>query len=207
MISRGRFVWIHPRVLPLMNLSRFSSSGFQGQLMEAHILALCASNCIIRLICSWNSTSLKDVVDGSSRNVEFLNNKFGRIFVVFSTTNSLSKDPDIYSQTYWKNVLSSLLSMKVAFIAIICICDQKYFNNLVITLQEEDFVDDIFMEYVFYMVSKQEVPLSKSLGSLMNLPFLLYAYIFLYKKESLHNRRFWHQGIFQHGSPSTIFHF
>ncbi len=90
----------------------------------------------------------------------------------------LSEDLDIYSQTDWKNVFSSLLSMKIAFIAIICICNQKSFNNLVITLQEEDFVDDIFMEYVFYLVSKQEVPLLKSSGSLMNLPLLLYAYIF-----------------------------
>jgi hypothetical protein len=40
--------------------------------------------------------------------------------------------------------------MKVAFKAIICICDQKSFNNLVITLQEEDFMDDISMEYKFY---------------------------------------------------------
>jgi hypothetical protein len=40
--------------------------------------------------------------------------------------------------------------MKVAFKAIACICDQKSFNNLVVTLQEEGILGDIFMEYVFY---------------------------------------------------------
>lgn len=59
--------------------------------------------------------SLKDIMDSFSRNVDFLNNKFGRIFVVFSTMNSLIKDLDISSQTNWKNVFSSLLSMKVTF--------------------------------------------------------------------------------------------
>jgi hypothetical protein len=45
--------------------------------------------------------------------------------------------------------------MKVAFEAIIYICDQKSFNNLVVTIQEEDFKDDISMEYGFYQASKQ----------------------------------------------------
>jgi hypothetical protein len=40
--------------------------------------------------------------------------------------------------------------MKVNFKAIVCICDQKSFNNLVVTLYEEDFMDEIFMEYGFY---------------------------------------------------------
>ncbi len=40
--------------------------------------------------------NLKDVVDGSSRNVNFLNHKSRRTFVVFLTTNSLSKDLDVY---------------------------------------------------------------------------------------------------------------
>jgi hypothetical protein len=71
-------------------------------------------------------------------------------FPMFFTTNSLSKDLDIFSLIDWKSLLSSLFSMKVAFKAIICICDQKSFNNLVITLQEEDFMDDISMEYEFY---------------------------------------------------------
>ncbi len=31
--------------------------------------------------------SLKDIVDDSSRNVDFLNHKSGRTFVVFLTTN------------------------------------------------------------------------------------------------------------------------
>jgi hypothetical protein len=77
--------------------------------------------------------SLKDVVDGSL-NVEFLSSKSRRIFVVFSTMNSLNEDPNICSQTGWKSVLLSMLSMKVAFKAVVCICNQKSFNNLVITL-------------------------------------------------------------------------
>jgi hypothetical protein len=32
---------------------------------------------------------LKDIVDDSSRNVDFLNHKLGKTFIVFSTTNSL----------------------------------------------------------------------------------------------------------------------
>jgi hypothetical protein len=48
--------------------------------------------------------SLKDVVDNSSRNVDFLNNKSGRTFVVFSTTSSLSKNPNVCILTDWKNV-------------------------------------------------------------------------------------------------------
>jgi hypothetical protein len=69
---------------------------------------------------------------------------------VFSTTNSLSEDLNIYFLIDWKNVLSNLLSMKVGFKIIVCICDQKFFNNLVVTFQEEDFMDDISMEYTFY---------------------------------------------------------
>jgi hypothetical protein len=72
--------------------------------------------------------NLKDVMDGCSRNVDFLNNKLGRTFVVFSTTNSLSEDLDLYSFINWKSVLSSLLSMKVTFKAIVCICDRKFFK-------------------------------------------------------------------------------
>jgi hypothetical protein len=72
--------------------------------------------------------------------------------------NSLSEDPNIYSQTNYKSVLSNLLSMKVAFKAIVCICNQKSFNNLVITLQEESFMDNISMDYGFYQAFKQEVP-------------------------------------------------
>ncbi len=69
---------------------------------------------------------------------------------MFSTTNSLSEDLNIYFLIDWKNVLSNLLSMKVGFKIIVCICDQKSFNNLVVTFQEEDFMDDISMEYTFY---------------------------------------------------------
>jgi hypothetical protein len=90
--------------------------------------------------------NLKDVVDNSSRNVDFLNNKFGRTFIVFSTTNSLSKNPNVYILTNWKYVLSNLLSMKVDFKTIICICNQKSFNNLVVTLREQDFMNNISME-------------------------------------------------------------
>jgi hypothetical protein len=57
-------------------------------------------------------------------------------------------------------------------------CNQNVFNNLVVTLQEKDFMDDISMEYRFYQASKQEVPLSRSLGSWMNLPLLVYTYLF-----------------------------
>jgi hypothetical protein len=78
--------------------------------------------------------NLKDVVDNSSRTIDFLNNKSRRTFFVFSTTNSLSEDPNICIIIDWKNVLSNLLSMKVAFKKLVCIWDQKSFNNLVITL-------------------------------------------------------------------------
>jgi hypothetical protein len=44
--------------------------------------------------------------------------------------------------------------MKVTFKAIICICNQKSFNNLVITLQEKGILGDISMEYGFYQASK-----------------------------------------------------
>jgi hypothetical protein len=78
--------------------------------------------------------SFKDIVDNSSRNVYFLNHKLGRTFDVFLTTNFLNEDLDICSLTDWKTVFSGLLSMKVSFKAIIYICNQKSFNNLVITL-------------------------------------------------------------------------
>jgi hypothetical protein len=39
--------------------------------------------------------NLKDIMDGYSRNVNFLNNKLGKTFVMFLTMNSLSKDPNI----------------------------------------------------------------------------------------------------------------
>ncbi len=113
--------------------------------------------------------NLKDVVDNSLRNVDFLNNKSKRMFVVFLITNSLNEDPNVCSIIDWKNVHLNLLSMKVAFKAIIYICDQKSFNNLVVTVQEEDFKDDISMEYGFYQASKQEVPLARSLNLWMNL--------------------------------------
>jgi hypothetical protein len=57
--------------------------------------------------------NLKDVVNVYSR----------RTFVVFSTMNSLNEDLNVYFLTDWKNVLLSLLSMKVTFKAIVCICD------------------------------------------------------------------------------------
>ncbi len=43
--------------------------------------------------------NLKHIVEGSSRNVDFFNNKSRRMFDVFSTMNSLSKDPNVYSFT------------------------------------------------------------------------------------------------------------
>jgi hypothetical protein len=66
--------------------------------------------------------NLKDLVDKFSRNVDFLNHKLGRTFVVFSTMNYLNEDPDVCSLTNWKSVILSL-SMKVTFKAIIYICD------------------------------------------------------------------------------------
>ncbi len=77
--------------------------------------------------------NLKDVVEGSSRNVNFLNNKSRKTFVVFLIMNSLSEDLNIFSLTNWKSVLSSLLSMKVAFKKNIYICNHKFFNNLIAT--------------------------------------------------------------------------
>ncbi len=68
--------------------------------------------------------------------------------------------------------------MKAAFKTIVCICDQIFFINLVITLQEEEFMDDIFMEEIFYQASKYKIPLLRSLGSWMNLPLLVYNYLF-----------------------------
>lgn len=78
--------------------------------------------------------NVKDAVDGCSGNVNFLNNKLGRTFVVFFIMNSLKEDLDVYSLIDWKSVLSSLLSMKVTFKAIVSIYDQKSFNHLVIIL-------------------------------------------------------------------------
>jgi hypothetical protein len=92
------------------------------------------------------SDNLKDAVDDSSWNVNFLNHKLRRTFAMFLTIKFLSEDPNVCSPTNWKSVLLSLLSMKVAFKAIVCICNQESFNNLDVTLQEEDFMDNIFME-------------------------------------------------------------
>ncbi len=97
---------------------------------------------------------------------------------MFSTTNSLNEDLDICYVIDWKSVFLSLFSMKVTFKAIVYICDQTSFNNLVVTLHKEDFKDDISMEYGFYQASKQEVLLSRLFGPWMNLPLLLYAYLF-----------------------------
>ncbi len=94
--------------------------------------------------------NLKDIVDDSSGNIDFQNHKSRRTFLVLLTTKSLSKDPNLCFLIDWKSVLSSLLSMKVIFKTIVCICDQIFFNNLVVRLQEEDFMDDISMEYGFY---------------------------------------------------------
>jgi hypothetical protein len=95
-----------------------------------------------------------------------LNNKSGKTFVVFSTMNSLSKDLDACSLIDWKNVLS------ITFKAIVFIYDQKSFNNLVVTLHEKDFKDDISMVYKFYQAS-----LVRSSSSWMNLRLLIHAYL------------------------------
>ncbi len=76
--------------------------------------------------------SLKDVVDDFSRNVNFLNNKSRRIFVLLLTMNSLSKDLDVCFVIDWKSVFLNLLSMKVIFKAIVYICfvlDYKFFKQ------------------------------------------------------------------------------
>lgn len=78
--------------------------------------------------------NFKDNVDDCSKNVNFLNNKLGRTFVVFLTMNSLSEDIDVYYFIDWKSVLLSLSSMKVNFKAIVYICDHKSFKNLCVTL-------------------------------------------------------------------------
>ncbi len=67
--------------------------------------------------------NLKDVANNSSRNVNFQNNNSGRTFIMFLTTNSISKDPNVYSLIDWKNVFLNLLSMKVTFKAIVYICN------------------------------------------------------------------------------------
>jgi hypothetical protein len=94
--------------------------------------------------------SLKDAMDDFSRNVDFMNIKFGKIFAIFSTTNFLTKDPDVCSQTDWKSVFLSLLSMKVSSKVIVCTRNQKYFYNFVVAFQKDNFIDEISMEYGFY---------------------------------------------------------
>jgi len=73
---------------------------------------------------------------------------------MFLTKKILSKDPNVCSLTNWKSVFSNLLSMKVTFKANVCICNQKSFNNLVVTFQEENFMDNISLEYRFYQASR-----------------------------------------------------
>jgi hypothetical protein len=97
--------------------------------MEMNRWALCTSSRInYKVNILLELDNLKDVVDGCSRNVDSLNNKLERTFVVFSIMNSLNEDLDVCSFTNWKNVLLSLLSMKVTFEAIARICDQKSFK-------------------------------------------------------------------------------
>ncbi len=67
--------------------------------------------------------NLKDVVNGCSRNVDFVNNNSWRTFVVFSNMNSLNEDLNVCFFIDWKSVLSNLLSMKVTFKVIVYICD------------------------------------------------------------------------------------
>jgi hypothetical protein len=91
--------------------------------METHRLCLESHYKVNELL---KLNNLKDTTDNSSRNVNFLNSKYGRKFVVFSIMNFLSKDPNVYFQTDWKSILSSLLSMKVTFKVVIFICDQSF---------------------------------------------------------------------------------
>jgi hypothetical protein len=149
--SREKSIWICPSILLLMNLMRFLS--IQGLLTGTHKWSMCTSSCIIRWIHYWNLITLRTLwIALQGMLISWTISRGGQrmSFAMFFMTNSLSKDLDIFSLIDWKSLLSSLFSMKVAFKAIICICDQKSFNNLVITLQEEDFMDDISMEYKFY---------------------------------------------------------
>ncbi len=125
-----------------MNLSKDPPFDEFNEVLEEWISRSTNGNPQIGLVCLESHhrvdpflevNNLKDVVDGSSRNVDFLKSKFGKIFVVFLTTNSLTEDIDVYSQIDWKSVLSSLLSMKVCFKTHVCICNQIFFNNLIIT--------------------------------------------------------------------------
>jgi hypothetical protein len=156
-----------------MNLSKDSPSNEFNEVLEQWISRSTDENPHMGHVCFKSHyrvdpllelDNFKDVMDSSSRNIDFLNHKLGRTFVVFSKMNFLSEDPDVYSLIDWENVFLSLLSMKVAFKTIVCICDQKFFNNLVITLQEEKFMDDISMEYGFYQTSEYKVPLLRSSG-------------------------------------------
>jgi hypothetical protein len=117
-----------------MNLTRLSKSGFQDQLMETHRFGPICFESHYKVDSLLKLNNLKDVVDDFSRIVDFLSNKSRRIFVVFSSMNSLTEDPNISFQIDWKNMFSSLLSMNICFKVILCICDQKSFNNLVVTL-------------------------------------------------------------------------
>jgi hypothetical protein len=42
--------------------------------------------------------NFKGIMDDFSRNVDFLSNRFVRIFVIFLITNSLNEDLDVYFQ-------------------------------------------------------------------------------------------------------------
>jgi hypothetical protein len=136
-----------------MNPSKDPPNEFQGLLTETHKWSLCTLTCIIRWIHYWNSIALGTLwiaPQGMLLSLTISQGGQRMPFAMFFTMNFLNEDLDIYFLIDWKSLYSSLLSMKVVFKAIICICSQKSFNNLVITLQEEDFLDDISMEYEFY---------------------------------------------------------
>ncbi len=102
------------------------------------------------------------------KNVEFLNIKPIRSIALFSITNYLVVNPNLCSLMGWRSVISNLLALKVKIKVIICICNSQSFNNLVFTLNGQDFNDKFSMEYGFYMASNQEVLLTPSSSSWMN---------------------------------------
>jgi hypothetical protein len=77
-----------------MNLMTFLINGFQGPLTKTHRWGLMHLESHYKVDPLLELDNL-DVVDGSSKNVDFLDNKSRRMFTMFSTTNSLSKDLNI----------------------------------------------------------------------------------------------------------------
>ncbi len=124
---------------------------------------------------------------------------------MFSTTYSLSKDPNICFLIDW-NVISSLLSMKVAFKTIVCICDQKSFSNLVVTFEEEDFMDNISMEYGFTKLPSKKFFYQGHQTCGWNCHFW-YMFFFASQEGKSTQADYLASMCVLHGSPSMTIHF